>query len=98
MSALQWRAAVEPDMEIQKHVIGRAARANAMAAEHCGHALHYLSHIVFGNHDLIGQDACRFSRDLEAGVADERDDHNRGDRIEDWITESRSDERGDHAQ
>ena len=83
----------QPDVEIEKHMIGRAARANVMAADHARHAQHDALEIGFGDDDAIAQDAGRRRRDLIARVADEAGDHERRERIEDRQPSTRAGQR-----
>ena len=39
-AAMQRRVAVEPEVQIQEDVVGRAARSDLLAAEHARHRLH----------------------------------------------------------
>ena len=88
----------QPDVQVEEHVVGRAARADVMAAEHARHAHHDALEIGVGDDDAIAEDAGRGARNLIAGVADEAGDDQRRERIEDRHAEPRADERGDHRQ
>ena len=79
-------------------MVGRAARADVVAAEHARHAHHDALEIGVGDDDAIAEDAGRGARDLIAGVADEAGDDQRRQRVEDRQAEPRADERGDDGQ
>ena len=42
---LQRRRGVEPEVQVEKGVVGRAARPNLLAPEHLGHRLHDRPHV-----------------------------------------------------
>ena len=51
------RVAAEPDVQIEKRMIRRAARADVMAALDLGHAHDDAADVVFAHHDAVREDA-----------------------------------------
>ncbi len=88
----------QPDVEVEEHVIGRAARADVMAADHAGNAHHDGLEIRLGDDDPIAQDLRRRGRDLHAGVTDEPRDDERRERVEDRPPQAGAGQRRDDRQ
>src|SRR5439155_23511130 len=68
---LQRGAAVEPEMEVEEDVIGRASSTNSMTTDRLRYGPYDVPHVVFGNDHLVREDAGRHLRDLPAGMSDE---------------------------
>ena len=88
----------QPDVQIEEHVVGRAARADVMAAEHArARSARRARDRVLGDHDAIAEDAVRCRWKIsQHGVADEHRDDQRRQRIEHRVAEPHADQRDDH--
>src|SRR5439155_17724966 len=93
---LQRTAAVEPEMEVEKDVIGRASGTNSMTADHLRYGPYDVPHVFFGEDHLVREDARRHLRDLPAGMSNEPGDEERRQRIQDGIPRLHAEQRGQH--
>ena len=48
---------VDPQMQIDEHIVSRAARPDLFAADHARHRLDDAADVLLGEHDFIGEDA-----------------------------------------
>ncbi len=96
MRVIELQVRIHPDVQIEKHEIIRAARADVMAADHLGNRLHHLEDLLLGDHEAVRQDAGGGVEDVPAGVGDEHRHHQRRERIEPRIAGLDADQRGDH--
>ena len=96
MGGIEPHVGPHPEVQIEEYVVGGAARADAMAANHVGHRHHEIPQVGLRDDDTVGEDARRRHRDLPSRVRDEAHDHERGQGVEQRIPELRSDEGRDH--
>ncbi len=86
----------QPHVQIEKHMIRRAARANVMTADHAGYGHDDALEIGIRDHDPIAQDRRGGAGNLIPGVPDEDGDDQRGQRIEDRQPRARARQRRNH--
>ena len=88
----------QPDVQVEEHVVGGAARPDLMAADDAGHAHDDALDVGVGDDDPVAENRGGRARDLIARVRDEAGDDQRGHRIENRQPGARADERRDDRQ
>src|SRR5512138_2811123 len=85
MGFTERRARVHPEMQIDEHVICRAASTDLFGADDARNRLHNRTDILLRQDDLIGKNARGFTRNFPAGISDKNGNNETGNGIEDGI-------------